>query len=49
MHLETIKTPIMTDFNLITYMQEELRRTPTAFRRYMYDHIFWDDRMIGLV
>lgn len=39
----------MTDFNLIIYMQEELRRTPTAFRRYMYDRILWDDRMIGLV
>ena len=39
----------MTDFNLITYMNEELRRTPTAFRRYMYDRILWEDRMIGLV
>lgn len=39
----------MTDFNLITYMNEELRRTPTAFRRYMYDRIIWEDRMVGLV
>lgn len=39
----------MTDFNIITYMNEELRRTPTAFRRYMYDRILWEDRMIGLV
>ncbi len=39
----------MTDFNLIAYMQDELRRTPTAFRRYMYDKILWDDRMVGLV
>lgn len=39
----------MIDLNLITYMREELRRTPTAFRRYMYDRIFWEDRMIGLV
>ncbi len=39
----------MVDFNLITYMQEELRRTPTAFRRYMYDRIIWEDRMVGLV
>lgn len=39
----------MTDFNLITYMNEELRRTPTSFRRYMYDRILWDDRMIGIV
>ena len=39
----------MTDFNLITCMTEELRRTPTAFLRYMYDRIMWEDRMIGLV
>ena len=39
----------MTDFNLITCMNEELRRTPTAFLRYMYDRIMWEDRMIGLV
>lgn len=39
----------MTDFNLFTYMQEELRRTPVAFRRYAYDRILWEDRMIGLV
>lgn len=39
----------MADFNLITYMNEELRRTPTAFRRYMYERIMWEDRMVGLV
>ena len=39
----------MTDLNLITYMNAELRRTPTAFHRYMYDRILWEDRMIGLV
>lgn len=39
----------MIDLNLIIYMNEELRRTPTAFRRYMYDRILWEDRMIGLV
>lgn len=39
----------MIDLNLITYMNEELRRTPTGFRRYMYDKILWDDRMIGIV
>lgn len=39
----------MTDFNLAIYMKEELRRTPTAFRRYMYDRILWEDRMVGLV
>ena len=39
----------MTDFNLITYMKEELRRTPTSFLRYMYNRILWQARMVGLV
>lgn len=39
----------MTDFSLFSYMQEELRRTPTAFRRYAYDRIIWHDRMVGIV
>lgn len=39
----------MIDITLIEYMREELERTPTAFRRYMYARIPWDDRMIGLV
>lgn len=39
----------MIDLNLITYMNEELRRTPTQFRRYMYDDILWEDRMVGIV
>ncbi len=39
----------MIDLNLITYMNEELRRTPTRFRRYMYDKILWEDRMVGIV
>lgn len=30
-------------------MEEQLAKTPTAFRRYMYDRILWDARMIGLV
>lgn len=38
----------MIDLNLTTYMEEELRRTPMKFRRYMYDRILWQDRMIGL-
>lgn len=37
------------NLKLIAYMKEELRRTPTQFRRYMYDRILWHDRMIGLV
>ena len=39
----------MIDLNLITYMNEELRKTPTEFHRYMYDKILWHDRMIGLI
>lgn len=39
----------MIDINLITYMREEIRRTPMNFHRYMYDRILWDDRMIGIV
>ena len=39
----------MIDIKLLEYMREELQRTPTAFRRYMYDKIPWEDRMIGLV
>lgn len=39
----------MIDYSLLEYMREELSRTPTAFRRYIYDRIPWNDRMIGLV
>lgn len=39
----------LMNIQLIAYMKEELRRTPTQFRRYMYDRILWHDRMIGLV
>lgn len=39
----------MIDLNLITYMEDELRRTPTKFHRYMYPRIIWDDRMVGIV
>lgn len=39
----------MVDLKLIDYMEEELRRTPRFFHRYMYDRILWDARMIGLV
>lgn len=43
------KTAIMIDLNLVTYMEDELRRTPTKVRRYMYSRIIWEDRMVGLV
>lgn len=39
----------MIDLNLLTYMEDELRRTPTKFQRYMYSHIIWEDRMVGIV
>ncbi|MDE6338743.1 MAG: AAA family ATPase [Muribaculaceae bacterium] len=38
----------MIDIALIQYMQEELRRTPTGFTRYIDNDILWDARMIGL-
>ncbi len=40
---------IMIEHNLVTYMEDELRRTPVKFFRYMYSRILWDDRMIGIV
>lgn len=39
----------MIDLRLITYMNEQLGRTPTWFHRYMYDKVIWNDRMIGIV
>ena len=30
-------------------MNEQLRRTPMEFKRYMYDKIIWQDRLVGLV
>ena len=39
----------MIDQRLINYMQEELKRTPLEFHRYMYDKILWHDRLVGLV
>lgn len=39
----------MIDLKLIAYMEEELRRTPLEFQRYMYDKILWDERMIGII
>ena len=39
----------MVDNSLIAYQEEQLRRVPTAFRRYMYDFLPWEGRMVGLV
>jgi len=30
-------------------MEEELKRTPVEFHRYMYDKVIWDDRLVGIV
>lgn len=38
----------MIDVALLNYMREELKSTPSEFRRYMYDEIPWDDQMIGI-
>lgn len=39
----------MIDNTLISYMEEMLRNTPTAFKRYAYSEIDWNQRMIGIV
>ena len=39
----------MIDGRLTNYMQEELKRTPQEFKRYMFDKILWQDRLVGLV
>lgn len=44
-----LKLFVMIDLQLIAYMKEELANTPVEFRRYMYDRIIWDDRLVGLV
>lgn len=39
----------MIDSSLLAYQNEQLRRVPTAFHRYMYHRLPWDSRMVGLV
>lgn len=39
----------MIDNTLISYMEEMLKNTPTAFKRYAYSEIDWNQRMIGIV
>ena len=34
---------------LYEYMHRQLDRVPMGFRRYPYDAITWDNRMLGLV
>lgn len=43
------KDDVMIDIALISYMEEMLRNTPTAFKRYAYFDIDWNQRMIGIV
>ena len=43
------KNDVMIDNTLISYMEEMLRNTPTAFKRYAYSEIDWNQRMIGIV
>ena len=39
----------MIDNSLIAYQNEQLRKTPNIFHRYMYDRLPWESRMFGLV
>lgn len=39
----------MIDNSLIAYQNEQLRKTPNTFHRYMYDRLPWESRMFGLV
>lgn len=39
----------MIDSVLYAYMDEQLRKTPTAFKRYMYSVIPWENRLNGIV
>lgn len=39
----------MVDNSLYEFMEEQLRLTPTTFKRYKYNEIFWDGRLTGIV
>ena len=38
----------MIEYTLINFMEERLKATPLGFRRYMFDRINWNNRLIGL-
>lgn len=38
----------MIDYSLLLYMEEKLKQTSTKFHRYLYPHINWDARMVGI-
>ena len=40
---------LMIDQTLIAYMKEMLRNTPDRFRRYMFNRIDWNARMVGII
>lgn len=39
----------MIDNTLYAYMEDLLRQTPTSFKRYMFDRIAWNSRLIGII
>lgn len=39
----------MIDHTLIEYMESMLSQTPNKFKRYAYDDIRWDNRLLGIV
>ena len=39
----------MIEVTLYAYMEEQLRRTPIDFERYMAQRIDWDSRLVGIV
>lgn len=38
----------MIDYSLINFMEERLKATPMVFKRYMFERINWNSRLIGL-
>ncbi len=39
----------MVDVSLYSYMDSMLKQTPLGFKRYMYDKIAWNNRLVGVV
>ena len=37
------------DITLINFMQEQLRQTTSDFKRYIYDKLPWEARLVGLM
>ena len=38
----------MIDSKLFEYMEEMLKKTPSAFHRYLYDSLPWDSQLVGI-